>query len=245
MSKKLLIISDTHFSKNNSLLFTKVDAEKHINLLRQDIIQEAPEYMFILGDMSQDGTTESYNKVKSFLDNFACPKYIIMGNHDSSNIQYLLSSDIIMCPFLDIDNHRFIFISSYKGINKQGINYDEGYVSKTELNKISKYFDSNKQNYLIIHHHFIKTGGIIDNWILDNHEEFCKHIQKFHLKAVFHGHVHNGYKKQLGTIDIFATPSTCIQFALTPKLNLESIIGYQKITLMDNSYEQETINKII
>lgn len=31
MSKKILIISDTHFSKDNTLLFNKVDVEKNIN----------------------------------------------------------------------------------------------------------------------------------------------------------------------------------------------------------------------
>ncbi|MCE2706853.1 MAG: metallophosphoesterase [Proteobacteria bacterium] len=240
MSKKILIISDTHFSKDNTLLFNKVDTERNINLLTQDIINEYPDYIFVLGDISQDGTTESYLKAQNYLNNFSCPKQIIMGNHDSNNISTVLSDTIKMSPVIDIDNHNFIFLSSYKG---EG--YDEGFVTNAEIEKIAKYYKPTKQNYLVIHHHFIKTGGIIDNWILDNSDVFCNYVNKFNFKAIFHGHVHNGYVKELGQTKIYATPSTCIQFALTKELNLEPIIGYQVINLMEQSYEQRTITKKI
>ena len=204
------------------------------------MINESPDYIFLLGDISQDGTIESYQRAKSFLNNFKCLKYAIMGNHDSHNISHMLSENIIMSQFLDIDNHRFIFISSYKGVG-----YNEGLVHQHELNKISSFFDVTKHNYLVMHHHFIETGGMIDKYILDNHQEFCNHVQQFDFKAVFHGHVHNGYKKQLNTIDVYATPSTCIQFALSKEFKLEPIIGYQTISLMGNSHEQKTVTKAI
>ena len=79
MSKKILIISDTHFSKDNTLLFNKFDTEKNIKSLNQDILNEYPDYIFVLGDISQDGTIESYLKAQKYLNNFSCPKQIIMG----------------------------------------------------------------------------------------------------------------------------------------------------------------------
>lgn len=240
MLKKILMISDTHFTKDNTLLFNKINVEKNINLLTQDILNESPDYIFVLGDISQDGSVDSYIRARSYLNNFSCPIYIIMGNHDSNNICTMLSDTIRIEPVIDIDNHRFIAISSYKGSG-----FDEGFVNHCEMEKISKYFNLNYQNYLIIHHHFIKTGGIIDNWIIDNFDEFCNEVQKFDLKAIFHGHVHNGYIKKLGNTIVYSTPSTCIQFALTKELNLEPIIGYQIVNIMEKSYEQRTVNKKI
>ena len=163
-----------------------------------------------------------------------------MGNHDSNNISHMLSEDIMMHSFVDINQHRFIFTSSYKGAG-----YNEGLVDQSELNKISTYFEPTKQNYLILHHHFIETGGMIDKYILDNHKNFCEYVQQFAFKAIFHGHVHNAYKKQLNSIDVFASPSTCIQFALSKEANLEPIIGYQTVILKDDEYVQKTNTKII
>jgi Icc protein len=238
MSKKILIISDTHFSKENTLLFNKIDVEKNINLLTQDIFKENPDYIFVLGDISQDGTTESYLKAKNYLNQFSCPKYIIMGNHDSSNISQMLSDSIKMHDVLSIDNHNFIFLSSYKGYG-----YDEGFLYENEFQKIKNNISSYKFNYLVIHHHFIETNAIIDGAILENKNEFCEFIKDFKVNAIFHGHVHNGYIKELGKTKIYATPSTCTQFALTKKLNLEPIIGYQLINILEQSYEQKTILK--
>jgi Icc protein len=240
MSKKILIISDTHFSKDNTLLFNKTDVEKNINLLTQDIFNENPDYIFVLGDISQDGTTESYLKARNYLNHFSCPKYIIMGNHDSSNISQMLSDSIKMHDVLSINNHNFIFLSSYKGYG-----YDEGFLYENEFQKIKNNISSYKFNYLVIHHHFIETNAIIDGAILENKTEFCKFINNLNINAIFHGHVHNSYKKHLGQTKIYATPSTCIQFALTKTLILEPVIGYQVINIMENSYEQKTISRQI
>lgn len=240
MSKKLLLISDTHFSKNNELLFGYIDVEKNIASLLKNMQQEKPDYIFVLGDISQDGTVESYLQMKEFLLQFPCDKYVIMGNHDTFNISNLLSNGIFMKDHLDIDNHRFIFISSYKGGGA-----DDGFVQKSELSKASELFDNKKSNYLLVHHHFIKTDGIIDTYILENYLEFCNTISKLPFKAIFHGHVHNNYNTILSGINIHAAPSTCIQFALTKNLKLEPIIGYQTIILKDTSYEHKVFSKII
>lgn len=235
MSKKILMISDTHFSKNNSLLFNKYDVENSIGKLKDKINLENPDYIFLLGDISQDGSIESYIKVKNFFAQFNCPKYVIMGNHDSEDIKNMLDDKIIRTDYLDIQNHRFIFLSSYKGLG-----FGEGYISEIELEKIKKYFNSNMQNYLLIHHHFIKTNGIMDKAILENHLHFCEYISKFDIKAVFHGHVHNPYSTALGNIVIYANPSTCVQFALAKTLKLEPIIGFRVINILENGYDQKT-----
>lgn len=234
--KKILLLSDTHFSKNNKLLFNQYDVEKSAEILKRKIFKESPDYIFVLGDISQDGTIQSYIKAKTYLSQFNCLKYIIMGNHDSENIKYMLSNNIRCSDYLDIKEHRFIFLSSYKGLG-----FNEGYINKHELKKINTYFDSNKMNYLIIHHHFIKTNGIIDEAILENHLEFCQYISNFNIKAIFHGHVHNAYNIKFKNINIHASPSTCVQFALAKELILEPIIGFRVINLLEKKYEQKTV----
>lgn len=234
--KKICIISDTHFSRDNMLLFSQIDAEKTFLSVINEVKKEKPDYLFLLGDISQDGSIESYKKIKLALETIDCNKYLLMGNHDSENIQSILSNNILMPDFLDIDNHRFIFISSYKGNC-----LDEGYVKTEEFIKITRLITSGKNIYVLVHHHFIQAGGIIDNWIMDNHKEFKLFIERHNITAVFHGHVHHPYIKKINNINVYAAPSTCVQFELQEKLILNPTIGYQTLALSENSFEHKTI----
>lgn len=236
MEEKICIISDTHFSMNNSLLFNYIDVEKNITILIDKINKEFPSRVFILGDISQDGTIESYIRAKYFLNKINCKKYILMGNHDSNNISTLLSDDILMLDYLDLGKHRFIFASSYKGNN-----CDDGHVTSAEMDKIRTLVNDTKLNYILIHHHFIQANGIIDTWIMDNYQEFSSFVNLLPLQAIFHGHVHNNYRTTYGNIDVFAAPSTCVQFGLTPLLNLEPFIGYQMLYLLKDTYDYKAI----
>jgi len=230
--KKILMLSDTHFSANNSLLFAKYDVEQTFARLKNRIKNEQADVIILTGDISQDGSVESYLKMRECLNDFAGDKYYIMGNHDSKNIVHLNDKTISAPDYIDIGNHRFIFISSYKGDG-----YDEGHISATELNKIEKYALPIAKNYVVVHHHFIANESILDNWILDNSQEFCNRLQANPIQAVFHGHVHNGYTKKLGNINVYANPATCVQFALSKVLKIEPVIGYRVLNLTENSYE--------
>jgi Icc protein len=237
-SKKILIISDTHFSKDNTLLFGKYDVEKSFNRLASKIKQEQPDAIILSGDISQDGSVESYLKMQEYLTELPGHKYYIMGNHDSANISYLNNSTISSPDYVDIDKHRFIFISSYKGIG-----YDDGLIDDSELNKIKQYALPSGTNYIVVHHHFINADSIIDSYILENKEQFCKLLESHPIAAVFHGHVHNSYVKKLSDIYVYANPSTCVQFAVSSTLKLEPVIGYRVITLDDNRYNTYVYNE--
>ena len=238
--KKILMISDTHFSKENALLFEHYDAEKSFDQLVLLIQQESPDYIFVAGDISQDGSPESYVTAKNKLNKLRSNKFVIMGNHDSGNFSNIFAPNIISADYLDIDNHRFIFVSSYKG---EG--YNEGYVNKKELLKIKKYFDHNHIVYVITHHHFIKANSVMDKSIMDNHAEFCQYLSQFNIRAIFHGHVHNNYDMILGHINVHAIPSTCVQFAKQMELCPEPVIGFRTIMLKDEIYETNVITQHI
>ncbi len=226
------MLSDTHFSKDNQLLFNRYDAEKRFILISKQVQAENPDFIFVTGDISQDGTIESYEKAKDFFSKFGCPTYIIMGNHDTCKIEHMLGNNIFMNDHLIVDNNVFIFLSSFKGVG-----FNEGYINTTELEKINTYAQTNKNNFLIIHHHFIKNDSIMDDVILENHAEFCYDLNKINIDAIFHGHVHHGYHYKVNSIDIYANPSTCVQFAINKLLILENIIGFRVLTLNGDYYE--------
>lgn len=234
MSKNLLIISDLHLSKSNDLLFNKYDVEKNLDIIVNDIQRYNLDYIFVLGDISQDGSIESYTKFKNIFNKFKCGVYLIMGNHDSYNIKTIISNNIYLNDYIDILNNRFIFISTFKNNNS-----DSGLITDKEFQKIDKLYDVNKNNFILLHHHFIKTNSFMDDSILDNYLEFIEYIKKLQIKAIFHGHVHNPYIKKINQTKIIASPSTCVQFALTKQIILKNKIGYQYLTINNNEFKHE------
>ena len=240
MLKKIILISDTHFSKDNTLLFDKYDSEYSFNLLVKKIIIEQPDMIFVLGDISQDGSIESYIKAQQIFNQFNCQKIVIMGNHDSNYIKTIVDNQNTFLDYIDFNDHRFIFLSSIKGDN-----YNEGFIYEKEINKIKTFFNKEKQNYIILHHHFIKSDSIMDTAIIENHEFFSTFLLNYDITAIFHGHVHNIYSSLLGGINIYANPSTCVQFSKEKTLKTEPIIGYRVIKLFKGKYETKTFTQII
>lgn len=229
MTTKIILISDNHFSENNKLLFNAYDVEQNIRLLDDLIKRENPHYIFVLGDISQDGTVPSYQKAKIQFEKYHKPVYFIPGNHDSTHINTLLDSTYTQSvPYLDIAKHRFIFLDS----TIEGS--DSGYLSPQELDKIRIHHNKQVNNHLIIHHHFLPLNSIIDNYILTNNQELILLIEELNIRNAFTGHVHNGLTKTHNLLNIHHCPATCVQFGLTKELTLENIIGYRVINLEEN-----------
>jgi Icc protein len=230
MEKKVILVSDIHYSANNDMIFNEYDAEQNFGNVKQLIVNENPDYIFLLGDLSQDGSISSYEKLKNDLAQFKCEIYYIPGNHDNlDNITTLSSNQIKRNNYVDILNHRFIFLNSYLHGS------DAGYLSSDELSKINIYYNPDLNNHLIVHHHFIPLGGIIDQYIMTNANELLQILDKFNFITVFTGHVHNDAMRYYRNTQILHCPSTCMQFNLSYDLETSPNIGYRIIKLNEKN----------
>jgi Icc protein len=232
MVKKVILISDPHLSENNNLLFGNYNADDSFNFIINRVIKENPDKIILLGDMSQDGSKSSYVKLKNQLDKISCTKYMIPGNHDNLlNLTHICNETIKLDQFVDIYNHRFIFIDTCVK------DCDYGYISNSELKKLGDNVSITNINHLIMHHHFIELNGIIDEYILKNPNDVYKSIEKYRINSVFTGHVHYGVEFKINSTNIYHTPSTCCQFDLKKDLQLSPIIGYRIIYVSQESME--------
>lgn len=232
MVKKIILISDMHLSLDNKLLFNKYNAEACLDHLVSLISLEYPDAIFMLGDLSQDGSVESYMKLKKMLSPFECNIFYVPGNHDSiENIIFLNNKTIKQIDYYDIKLNRFIFLNS---ILK---NSDSGFLSKKEINKIYLLHNVNYCNHLIIHHHFIPVGGAIDEYMLVNSNEMLELLDSLEISSIFTGHIHNNTTVNYKNIKIHHCPSTCMQFNLSTNLVTTSNIGYRIVKVNEKSIE--------
>ena len=198
-------------------------------LFRSDSIEPS-------GDLSQDGSIESYQRLKEIFLTLNCDVFIIDGNHDNPFImnKILVSNNIKHQEYYQTDYGVFIFCSSFKE------NSNSGYINESELIKLEKYLNRFDNCIIVIHHHFVKLNTFVDQFILENSEALLKLLHKYHLKIklCITGHVHNSYDIKYNKINIHSSLSTCIQFAKTENILFDfKSPGYTIYNFFNGTYE--------
>ncbi|MFN8769454.1 MAG: metallophosphoesterase family protein [Neisseriaceae bacterium] len=234
---KVIQISDLHFHQDpNHRIFGLVNTnETFLNVLER-VIEESPDFVIATGDLSQDGSIESYKRLNNYLKKVPCDIYAIYGNHDlpENFDSTLISHNIKKQKYLHTNFGNFIFLSSYK------ISSDSGLISDKELLDLEQFLQNYDNCIIVIHHHFIELNSIIDDFILENRNQFLdillKHKNK--IKLCITGHVHNTCDIDFNGIKIHCGLSTCLQFAFTKELLFENKKpGYTVYNFSGDDYE--------
>ena len=243
---KIIQISDCHINNNNSLVYG-VNSKKRLYDVVNNILFSKIEFDFILltGDISDDGSIESYAYVKNILSKLNKKIYYINGNHDLKSNLILTFSDNQMFIHLDeILFKNWVFI----GLDSCIEGKDFGNLSDSELKKaeiaIDKAKKLNKNCAIITHHHPLYVGTpLIDDCPIINGYDLVNLIEKNnHIKLLITGHVHNRYSIRIGNNAFLETGfSTFAQFQYGGSNELTDIdkdnYGYTYYDLSENSYK--------
>lgn len=209
---KIIQITDIHLSQDpKERLFGLVNAEQTFYDVLQAVKSHEPDLVLATGDLSQDGSQESYQRLANYLEQLDCNVYVIQGNHDNpiNFTKYLVAHNIKHEEFLAINHVNFIFLNSYADNN------DNGFIDKRNLLHLTTHLSNYDNCVPVIHHHFVPLGNFVDGYILTNHQELVSTMAPFAAKIKFciTGHVHNSYLRFIHGIKVYSSLSTCIQFA--------------------------------
>ena len=90
----------------------------------------------------------------------------------------------------------------------------------------------------MLHHQPVLVGSKwIDQYIVRNADAFFGVLDRFtNVKAVVWGHVHQDFSGKRKSVDLFATPSTCVQFKpLCDDFTVDTLMpGYRWFDLKDD-----------
>ncbi len=229
---KIIQISDTHlFADDASEIFGSKSNIKFKEVINKIIDEDGhdADMIFLTGDISQDESIQSYQKIADCLSGLNLPIYWIPGNHDNL-IQlesvFMGTKNFNRVTHLSLPHWHFIFINTK--IN----NRDDGELSLSELEILKNEIMAapiNKKIAIVMHHHPAPVGTpLIDNYILQNAKDFWDIISGTHVELIICGHVHGDYQFKYNNIMIETSPATCLQWekgAKDLKINLQ--IGYK------------------
>lgn len=210
----LVQLSDSHlFADTHGTLLgmnTRDSLQKVIDL----VLAQQPQIDLLVasGDLSQDGSLESYQQFRQLSAQLAAPARWIPGNHDEPMVmERAATQSSLLEPVVDIGNWRITLLDSAVPGSVPGFLADE------QLQLLARALSEAPQRHHLVcfHHHPVSIGC---PWMepigLRNPEALFAVLDRFpQVRAVLWGHVHQEVDRMRNDVRLLASPSTCIQFA--------------------------------
>ena len=202
-------------------------------------LQPQPDMLLLTGDLSQDETPESYQRLASLLIPLNIPTYWIAGNHDRLPImeQVLNSAPISTEKSFTMGGWHFFLLNT----NVPGCVYGQIFPENLEWLESQLKMTGNRPVLIALHHPPVPINSEwMDRILLHNPEPLLNIINRYpQVKIVLSGHVHQEFDTEINGVRYLATPSTCIQFQPeNPELVVDKISpGLRLLTLYpDGNY---------
>lgn len=245
---RIVQISDLHLfaDPKTEMLGVNTDTSflKVIEVLKE--CSPSPDFILLSGDLSQDKSISSYQRIAATLKIFPVPIYYIPGNHDDQIIMETVYplENIINLRHIVLKQWQFILLDSHKP------DAVEGFIKETELDFLENCLKTYPQHPAIIcfHHHPIPIGSQwLDPLGVTNAETFWARLSPYADRCtVLFGHVHQECQGHKNGIAYYSAPSTCFQFKKNSKhFALDNIPpGYRWVDLYANSSLKTEIVRI-
>lgn len=171
----------------------------------------APHAMLMTGDLSQDGSVQSYQHLQRLLSPLPAPSFWLPGNHDvPDNMSVVIKDTHATQRLIRTPHWQIILLDS----SVRGKVY--GHLSDEELQFANDCLAERPDLHSLVsfHHHPMHMGSRwIDTIGVQNGPEAMQQLtQHNNLRCLLWGHVHQESDRTQGNVRLLSTPSTCVQF---------------------------------
>jgi 3',5'-cyclic-AMP phosphodiesterase len=206
---RILQISDFHLCADPATLVYGMNTDQSLSNVLRVLAQHAfPDSLLLAtGDLSQDGSAASYERVRAFLQRTGLDFHCLPGNHDDA----LLMQISLPCP-------RRLYRAGWQLILLDTTITDSpgGAIKASDLGHVNEWLREypNMPCIIFMHHAAITMESEwLDAMRIDNADSLLDCMATFsQVKAVAFGHVHQELDIRHRAIRFLACPSTCAQF---------------------------------
>ena len=241
-------ITDIHLfaDENQAFLGTPTTHSFEATIERLKQIDSEIDLILVTGDLSADGTPDSYENLQALFNQLQIPTYWLPGDHDCAIAmeQYLNLGLVSRRKCFERGGWNFILLNS--SIPGQV----QGYLSTKTLSWLEEQLETIGENptLLALHHPaFPVNSQWLDNSNLQNSEELFQVIDRYpQVKLVLFGHIHQEFQQKRGNVSYLGTPSTCVQFRpKSPSLAIDSKPpGFRLLKLYPNGIWESSIERV-
>jgi len=209
----LVQLTDSHlFADAQARLLgmqTRDSLQRVVELVRRE--QPRIDLLVASGDISQDGSDESYALFQQLCAPLAAPLRWLPGNHDArAALNRASAAGNWRQPVVDLGNWRIVLLDS---VIPGAV---PGFLEQSELALLDRALaEAPERHHLVcLHHHPVSIGC---HWMepigLRNAEALFAVLDRFpQVRALLWGHVHQEFDALRCGVRLLASPSTCVQF---------------------------------
>ena len=209
---RLIQITDTHLIAEPGAEVYGVDTfattEKTLTQMKSD--GWTPDLVVHSGDLSDDGTAESYRRLRSLLTPLGLPVYCVRGNHDvrEEMMASLCGGPIQSVRSVVVEPWQIVFLDS------QVPGKVHGHLDADELAALEETLrDAPHLHALIVLHHGPLTVCPMPVCQLDNADELWTLLERHtNVRTILAGHNHCAVDEVHQGIRALVTPATSLQF---------------------------------
>lgn len=248
-SSSVLVVqlSDSHLFAEADGRLLGMTTRDSLHAVVDRVLDEQPVIDLVLatGDLSQDGTVESYQAFCEASDRLAAPKRWLPGNHDElREMAVAAQHSDFLDAVTDVGQWRITMLDSAVPGSVPG------YLEDKQLQLLAQALsEAPERHHLVcLHHHPVPIGAA---WMepigLRNPEALFAVLERFpQTRALLWGHVHQAFDQTRNEVRLMATPSTCIQFAPNSEdFKLDDLApGYRWLRLHDNGQIETGVSRI-
>lgn len=242
----VLHITDCHLSKDSSGKLLGVNTRDSLDAVLAQIAQDGaePDYILATGDLAQDASKSAYECFRSKLTHFSCPKSWFAGNHDDRQVM----ADVVgvgqeLQKIVRMGCWQFVLLDSLVP------GKTHGFLESSELDVLQAALSERPDLHTMVclHHHPVDINSSwLDRIGLHNRDALLDIIdQHENVRALLWGHIHQQYEQQRADVQLYASPSTCIQFLPgSDGFAVENIApGYRWLHLFDDGSIETSVRR--
>lgn len=211
---RVLQITDTHLFGDTAARLVGMDTEAS----SQEVIERAlaefwpTDLILATGDIVHDGSEQAYRRFKARFEALGVPTLVIPGNHDKPELlrQIMQGGQVQAVDHFVLGSWQFVMLDSTVP------GRDGGHLPASELERLEQCLRAHPDRPALVclHHHPVAVDcDWIDTIGVDNGEALFAVIDRFpQVRGVVWGHIHQDYSGERNGVQLFAAPSTCIQF---------------------------------
>ena len=212
---RLVQITDCHLYREADGKLLGLKTLESFHAVRDAVKAEhdVPDLALVTGDISQDGTAESYQRLCAGVTELSYPQYWIPGQHDDLPVmaEHLHGANIHADKRL-LAGARWQIVMLNSGVPHRVY----GKFLQDQLDLLAQALHDYPDRHLLVvlHHHPVKVHCFWLDTIGLNNPDAMMALLKKHKKqvVVLWGHIHQAFDSVQDGMRLLATPSTCVQF---------------------------------